>query len=210
MHFNHSFKTILLSISFLMFLLLARFVYTKTFFFGFYIWNTFLAVIPILLSSFLLKNKLNLHAKVFVFVLWLLFFPNAAYLITDVLHFKERKDVPLWFDVILVIQASWVGLICTIVSLKDIETFFRQYISQKLSLFFIISIVIVCSYGVYLGRFLRFNSWDIFTNPNVIIHESIDRLMNPFNHVKTYCFVFFFSLFIGLKFSYYRFNSKPS
>jgi uncharacterized membrane protein len=197
-----------MSISFLSFLLLIRFTYTGTLFFGFYVWNTFLAFLPVYLSSILVGKKLSNKTNIFLFIVWLLFFPNAAYLVTDVLHFKERKDVPLWFDLILVVQASWVGILCTTVSLKQIEKFVSKYYSKQFTDFMIIGIIVITSYGVYLGRYLRFNSWDIITNPSLIFYESLDRVLNPFSHIKTYCFVFFFSLFIGLKFSYFSFNAK--
>ena len=193
-------KLLALSIVFLAILLIARFYYTKTLFFGFYIWNTFLALIPIVLSSLLLNQKNAKVVSFFIFLVWLMFFPNAAYLVTDILHFKERKDVPLWFDLVLVIQASWVGLYCAIISLKHVEIFLRKHFNYKLVFVIISLIILLASYGVYLGRFLRFNSWDFIVQPEVIIITSFDRLLHPFAHFSTWAFVFLFGFFVGLQY----------
>lgn len=114
--------------------------------------------------------------------------------------------MPLWFDLILVIQASWIGLFATTVSLKQINIFLYLKLGNKLALIGIIIIIILTSYGVYLGRFLRFNSWDFLTNPNLIINETLDRVVHPFSHIRTWFFVFVFSLFIGLKYLFYNVN----
>ena len=193
-------KLLALSIGFLAILLIARFYYTKTLFFGFYVWNTFLALIPIALSSLLLNQKIANLVSFFIFIIWLLFFPNAAYLVTDILHFKERKDVPLWFDLVLVIQASWVGLYCAIISLKHVEIFLGKHFNFKLVFVLISLIILLASYGVYLGRFLRFNSWDFIVQPQVIIITSFDRLLHPFAHFSTWAFVFLFGFFVGLQY----------
>lgn len=198
--------TIVLSVAFLALLLSIRMVVTKSLFFGFYVWNSFLAILPIFLSSYLVNGKLTRPVSLLVFIIWLLFFPNAAYLVTDVLHFKEKKGMPLWFDLILVIQASWIGLFATTVSLKQINIFLYLKLGNKLALIGIIIIIILTSYGVYLGRFLRFNSWDFLTNPNLIINETLDRVVHPFSHIRTWFFVFVFSLFIGLKYLFYNVN----
>src|SRR4051812_7090073 len=96
---------LLLSVSFTIFLLAFRFLYFRHFQFGFYLWNLFLAIIPLLLSRQLHKwKKINLPVLV-VLVWWLLFLPNAPYLITDIFHFRPRPHVPMWFDLLLVISA---------------------------------------------------------------------------------------------------------
>src|ERR1700740_366553 len=104
-------KMLLLSVSFSMSLLLVRFLYSQTLDYRFYGWNTFLAAIPYLVSTQLIKlRKLKVAAVLFLFT-WLLFFPNAPYLITDILHYEERPPVPFWYDILLVISATWNGLI---------------------------------------------------------------------------------------------------
>lgn len=113
-------KILLLSVAFSMSLLLVRFVYSNnTIEYSFYGWNTFLAAIPYLVSTQLIKlRKLSPTALAFIGV-WLLFFPNAPYMITDLFHYEQKPDVPFWYDLLLVISAAWNGLILGLVSLID-------------------------------------------------------------------------------------------
>src|SRR6202008_1566925 len=91
-------------------------------------WNTFLAAIPYFVSTQLLKlKKLNLAAWLMLAV-WLAFFPNAPYIITDILHYEERPPVPFWYDVLLVISAAWNGLILGLVSLMNVEIFLHRFL----------------------------------------------------------------------------------
>lgn len=83
--------TIVLSVAFLALLLSIRMVVTKSLFFGFYVWNSFLAILPIFLSSYLVNGKLTRPVSLLVFIIWLLFFPNAAYLVTDFCILKKKK-----------------------------------------------------------------------------------------------------------------------
>src|SRR4051794_33418435 len=103
-------KMLLLSVGFTMLMLAVRMAYSSTLEYSFYGWNTFLAAIPYLISTQLLRlRKIHVTAVVMLCV-WLLFFPNAPYIITDLLHYEERPPVPFWYDILLVISAAWNGL----------------------------------------------------------------------------------------------------
>src|SRR6188768_3324549 len=119
-------KMLLVSILFNMLLLLVRFYFTHELAYGFYVWNTFLAMLPLLFSRSLVKmNKFNLKAVILV-ACWLAFFPNAPYMITDVFHYEEKPPVPMWYDLLLVITAAWNGLLLGIISLMQIERFLSR------------------------------------------------------------------------------------
>jgi uncharacterized membrane protein len=158
---------------------------TKVFFF--LNWNLFLAWIPLMISSFLLifniKSKISI---VFAVIIWILFFPNSPYILTDLFHLKARSSVPIWYDLVVILSFAWAGLICGFVSLLDIEkllsAYFKRITINMITIFFLF----LSSFGVYLGRFLRWNSWDVLNNPFGLFNDIIDRFINPLEHTKTW------------------------
>lgn len=200
-------KMLFLSIAFSMALLALRIMYTDTYDYGFYIWNTFLAAIPYVCSNMLDRQpKMNLF-PVILLAVWLLFFPNAPYIITDLLHYEERPGVPYWFDIILVASATWNGLILGIVSLMQVELFLAKHIPPiwvKLSVF---TSLLLCGYGIFMGRFLRFNSWDIFTNPQELAYTSAHHVLTPHHYPKLWVFTVLFAVMLSL--IYYTLKKMP-
>jgi uncharacterized membrane protein len=118
---------LLLSILFTMVLLCARFYYTKELMYSFYIWNTFLAVIPLCCSRRLIRLDRFGYKAVLLLAGWLAFLPNAPYMITDVFHYMDRPPVPAWFDLLLVTSAAWNGLLLGIISLMQVERFLHTH-----------------------------------------------------------------------------------
>lgn len=191
-------KMLLLSITFSMSLLLVRFYYSSTFDYSFYGWNTFLAAIPYVCSTQLLKlKKMNVLA-VLLLLMWLLFFPNAPYIITDLFHYEERLPVPYWYDLVLVISAAWNGLILGMVSLMNVEKFLSRYFKPLWVRVCEIGSLLLCSYGVFIGRFLRFNSWDLITDPRILVYTSAHHVLLPQHYSKLWVFTLLFSVFLGI------------
>jgi len=191
-------RMLLISILFNMLLLLVRVYFTKELTYGFYTWNTFLAVLPLLFSRVLIKpGKFNLKAMILI-ACWLLFFPNAPYMITDLFHYAPEPPVPQWYDLLLVITAAWNGLLLGIISLMQVE----QFLSRHLKMIWVKTIVIIsfglCGYGVYIGRFLRFNSWDIVINPVMIISASAHHIFQPFEYLRVWAFTVLFGTMFGI------------
>jgi uncharacterized membrane protein len=129
---------------------------------------------------------------------WLLFFPNAPYIITDIFHYFERPPVPKWYDLLLVTSAAWNGLLLGIISLMQVEQFLQQHITKKWAKFYIAVSIILCGYGIYIGRFLRFNSWDIITNPDDVIYTSAHYFLKPWQHIHAWEFIVLFAGMFGI------------
>ena len=155
----------------------ARVVYSDSQRYTFLVWNLFLAWIPLIMAyiAYALSLKrvlLYLFVPIFALV-WLAFFPNAPYIITDFQHLANGwSGAPLWFDVILLIWTSWTGLLLGIVSLYLMQEIVRKNFGKMLGWVFVFSVSFLSSIGVYLGRFLRWNSWDILNDPIQILRES--------------------------------------
>ncbi len=187
-----------LSVCFTITLVLVRAIITNQFIYIFYVWNFFLAIIPVAISYQLLKQKaLNLKSSILLLA-WLLFFPNAPYIVTDLFHFTKRDGIPLWFDLVIVTTAALNGLILGFVSLNNIEQFLTKHIAVAKVKLLIAASLLLCGFGVYLGRFLRFNSWDVFSNLDELIFEISHRFIHPFQHTSTWGFSFLFAIMVGL------------
>ena len=190
-------RLLLLPVSFTIFLLLFRVCYSGSLMYLFLIWNLFLAAIPLMLSSFLIQSrKKKLHW--IIFIVWILFFPNALYIITDLVHLKERNNIPLWFDVILIFSAAINGLLMAFISLYRVDLFLQLRLNNRKTNLILYSCLFISSFGMYIGRFLRWNSWDIFFNPFKFTFEIMQPFINPLHHPRTWGMTIIFFLFFGI------------
>lgn len=189
------------------FLLIVRIIYSREFTFAFLVWNLFLAIIPYFFASMLwIKyrgQKLSWSAYV-LFALWLLFFPNAPYIITDFIHLRPRGIVPLWYDLLLISSFAWDGMLVGLISLRIIHIFIKEKGHTLIARIVVFVTLGMGSFGVYLGRYLRWNSWDVLIHPQDLFHDIIGRVVNPFQHPRTYTmtiilWVFLFLLYVILK-----------
>ena len=186
----------------------ARIIYSDSNMFLFLNWNLFLAFIPWALTSWtILRPKLKQNKKLMALVLfsWMLFFPNAPYILTDLYHLTIHSTVPIWFDLILILSFAWVGLIFGFLSLWDIErilTHTYQFShAKKLS----VALLFLAAFGIYIGRYLRWNSWDILSDPFGLIHDIGSRLMFPFHYPTTWGVTLFMGLFLNLSYWSFRY-----
>jgi uncharacterized membrane protein len=169
-------------------MLLSRVIYSGTITYLFLIWNLFLAWIPYQLSLVLHHHKIIARRTVYIVLAgWLLFFPNALYIITDLIHLEDLEtDVPVWFDAILIFTSSVAGLMLAFASLIKVETFLLQKVKERLVSGLIIGCLFLGSFGVYLGRFLRWNSWDIVTHPLNLLAQIAAPFILPMQHYRTW------------------------
>ena len=173
--------------------------------------NLFLAFIPWACSSMLIifpQLQLNKIAISSLLIVWLLFFPNAPYILTDLFHLKLSLSVPAWFDLLLILSFAWVGLLFGFMSLWDIENILHRYwqnsrlrnVIKSTHAIPIISsfLLLLGSFGIYLGRYLRWNSWDIIREPLKLLYDIGERFVNPFSHPRTWGVTLLMWLFLNL------------
>ncbi len=186
-----------LSVLFFVGLLVARVAVCGKLTFVFLLWNIFLAIVPLFLSFHLQTTKRKI-LQWLLFFGWLLFFPNAPYVITDLLHLFERPNIPLWFDVVLLFSAAWLGLLFGIISLMHVEKWLLQNFNQAKTNWLLFGCMMLSGFGVYLGRFLRFNSWDAVQDPSSLFYSIGKSIINPVDHLRTWGFTFLFGLMVWL------------
>ena len=166
--------------------------------YGFLIWNLFLAWIPFLISYF--TYILTTRRKwIYFFIpiaafLWLIFFPNAPYILTDFQHLANvHGNLPVWYDVMMLIWFAFTGLLLGIVSLFLMQEIIRREFGGWAGWMFVIAAGGLSSAGIYMGRFLRWNSWDILRDPAGIALHSFARLQDP--SLQSIGFIGLFSAF---------------
>ena len=154
-----------------------RVFYTGSTVFLFLVWNLFLACIPYALSTLITNRPAwTLPLKIAASLVWLLFLPNAFYILTDLYHLYDRHHpaIPEWFDLALIFSCAWNGLLLGTLSLRQMEKYFR------LPAF---PIMALNALGIYAGRYLRYNSWDILSSPFQLAADIANMLLHPFrNH----------------------------
>lgn len=165
------------------------------------VWNLFLASVPLLWSSAFataLRRGRGLLAGAF-FCLWLLFFPNAPYLLTDLLHLAPRPFVPLWFLLAMLLSCAGTGTLLGYLSLIHVHTVVEEKWGQTTGWIVVAGSLLLCGFGIYLGRFLRWNSWDVFTKPVQLLRSVAGQFVDagPYPHPAGVTLIFGVGLLIG-------------
>lgn len=190
-------KILLYSVSFTILLFIFRVFYTGSLMFFFIPWNLFLAWLPFLFSSLLKDAKATVRNGL-LFCMWLLFFPNSPYLITDLFHLEQREGIPLYFDLVLLFTAAWNGMLMGLLSLKNIEDKLLQLISAKKVKAILAFCFFLCGFGIYLGRYERYNSWNIITQPFNLAKDIGARFVQPWEYPRTWAVTVLFAALLLL------------
>jgi uncharacterized membrane protein len=153
-------------------------------------WDMFLAWVPVvfmwllnIVNAYVNKHRIwRLILLISIGLAWLFFYPNSAYLITDMLHpFVHYKpeagarfthDLEFWYHLILFFAAALIGLFLSIYSLFSIQELVRKAFGRMTGWVFAVIILMLSSFGIYIGRFIRWNSWDVLLKPEVILQDT--------------------------------------
>jgi uncharacterized membrane protein len=166
----------------------------------FLVWNLLLAWVPLgsalALWHFSHYGRRTLWLLLPFFACWLIFFPNSPYIITDFLHLVQRQNVPLWYDLLLIFSFAWNGLILGFTSLWIVQQVIGEMFGRWASWLVVTFTLAASGFGIYLGRFLRWNSWDILTDPYGLATDIYVRLVKPLSHPQTLAVTILFSGFL--------------
>ena len=168
--------------------------------FWFLTWNLFLAWLPYLWSLWVLSIHRRQPRRWWLLLLpgtlWLLFFPNAPYLVTDFIHLRAYPRVPVWYDLGMFISFAWAGCFLGVASLHIMHHIIRDYTSRSVSWLIVTGVMGLSGLGIYVGRFLRWNSWDVFLYPTDVLGDIAHRLAHPFSHLQAYGVTLLFAAFL--------------
>ena len=155
-------------------------------FYQFLVWNLFLAWVPLICAAAAFaRARRGIDAVVIaLLLLWLLFFPNAPYMLTDFIHVGESPSVPLWYDALMLSSFAWTALLLGFASLYLVQIVVRSVVGAAWSWVVVAAALALSSFGVYLGRFVRFNSWDALLRPGRVAQVISNQLENPLHHPR--------------------------
>lgn len=182
-------------------MLIARWAWCGTPRYSCFLFNLFLAWIPLgftfaihTLRSAEIPRQRAIWACA---VAWFLFFPNAPYIVTDMVHlggFTKIDGVPKWFDIMVIMGHAVTGLFLGCASLWAMETLVAERLGRRMGWIFSVGMLALASFGIYLGRFLRLNSWDVVFRPDRIV-ERMWGLTHPVKAFEVFAFSVTFFLF---------------
>ncbi len=170
--------------------------------FSFLIWNLFLAWTPFWLTN--LAEKVNRYfLKFSTLTVGLLFFPNSPYMITDLLHLKNYDQNIIWFDSLLIFIFAFTGLLIGLTSLKKGHDILKNHFDNLLAWTIICTITFLSGFGIYLGRYCRLNSWDLFHRPSWFLGRILHQFENPLSYKMTLTFGF---ILFGVYYIFHNFT----
>ncbi len=178
-----------------------RFIGTDKTQYWFMIWNLVLAWVPVFLALVLVKTLKKYSWKeplpMLLTLLWVGFLPNSFYLMTDLIHLKSTGDIGILFDVVFFLSFIWNGLLAGLISLILVH---RQLIKRRGTNFagFVVGILIFLnSFALYLGRSLRWNTWDLLVSPTGLLFDISERILNPLLYPQSIITTLTFFVLIG-------------
>lgn len=173
----------LLLVSWCSALVTVRVAVTGSMMYAFLVWNLGLAVVPLGLASLLEGCRPGERLKPgLVLASWLVFLPNAPYLATDLVHLVERPPVPLWYDVAMLSSCAGTGLLLGYASLMRVQRWIAKMVGATSGWLFSVATLLLAGLGIYLGRFLRWNSWDLLLNPIEVLRDIAAAASRPHAH----------------------------
>lgn len=205
-------KSITILLILAIFLNIARILLFKTNSSLYMFWNIFLAFIPFFISYILLlrTDRGNIIKPFFIigFILWILFLPNAPYVMTDFIHLGRTRFAPEMFDIFFFFSSALVSLLVGLYSIYHMEKILLLKFSKRAVNIAIPIIILFTSFGMYLGRFLRFNSWDFFVSHKFLLTSIWKVFVQPVSVTNVHSYILLFFLFIYV--SYLAFRSAIS
>lgn len=164
-------------------------------------WNLFLAFVPYATSELLSRSVSLMEHKWkrrAVMALWLLFIPNTFYIVTDLFHLEEFDTAPKWFDLLLLFSFAWNGLMFGFLSIRKMAIIQQAVSGQRFYFLFIFAVMWLNSFGIYIGRYLRYNSWDIIAQPFSLFNELLGMIFNPLQNKMEWGMITIWAVFMTL------------
>lgn len=191
-------RILLLSCFFSIGLCAFRILYTGQLLYASLCWNLFLAWLPLAVTGYCIRHISWIESTpkfLLAFMVWLLLIPNSFYILTDLFHLRGWEVMPLWFDLALILSFAWNGLLLGVLSVRQMEKMVRVKFGRRYrSLLFIYPIMWLNAWGIYIGRYLRFNSWDVITDPFDLARNMIMMSIHPVQYRLPWSMIFCFSI----------------
>lgn len=189
---------------------LARVTLTGRMSYVFLVWNLFLAWLPYVLARLIARRARRNAASselLALGVVFIGFLPNAPYLVTDLIHLRGQTSVPYWFDTLMLASFGWSGLVLGVASVRLTAAIIRRRTSSVVSDAYVGIASVLVAFGIYLGRFLRFNTWDAAAHPFTLARSVAAPVIHPVHYAGAWLFTAAFAAFFLA--SYACFTRRP-
>ncbi len=189
-------------------ILAAHMLYTRDWGWGFLLWNLFLAWVP--LGCALMAERSRGLLVVACGAVWLLFFPNAPYILTDLVHLGTYDGGMFWWvNLIMILSFAMTGLLLGYLSLYVIQKRIAQRFGSLPAWAFALGTLALCGFGIYLGRFLRWNSWDLLFEPLLLLRDIWQVIRHPFGNWQVYAISILLASFLVVMYVALYHFSRP-
>ena len=173
--------------------------------YGFYYWNLFLAVIPLVASAYLDSSRSLWSWRNLVSLgIWFAFLPNAPYLVTDMVHFQQAPQGPIYLDEAIVCTTIFNGLLLGYASVRRVEVWLLERYAARPVRIAVIAVFLACGFGIYLGRYVRLNSWDILVHPFTVGRVVGQRVLFPLAYRQTWAVTLLFGLLLWVGYGAFK------
>lgn len=167
----------------------------------FLLWNLVLAWVPLGLVIWLKKSQQTrgwlAWQSLTLGILWLIFLPNSFYLVSDFVHLHATYEVSLLYDVALISSFAFCGLALGYSSLYIVHRQLLKKIKPRLATFAVAFVLALSSFAIYLGRYQRWNSWDVLLDPAGLLFDLSDQIINPAAHTQAFATTATFFVLLG-------------
>lgn len=191
--------TLALSSAFPVVLLAARVRLTAGFGFAFLTWNLFLAWVPLFFAivvEYGWRRHWTRPRLLLAMLAWLVFFPNAPYLVTDLIHLRSSAGAPLWFDALILMSMGVAGMLVGYVSLHLVQLVVAASFGRIQGWIVSLFVLFLSGFGIYLGRFGRYNSWDVLSRPRSLLYDARAVATEPISNRRAIGVSLLFSAFL--------------
>lgn len=165
------------------------------------LWNLFLAWLPLLFAVRLVHvlryKRWSSWEGLGVSFLWLIFLPNSFYMISDFIHLKEAAQSEVLYDAVMFTSFIYIGVTLGFSSLYLVHLQLKRRFFGRIAAVWIAFTLLICSVAIYIGRELRLNSWDVFTNPGGLLFNISDRLLHPTAYPTMFLIIVSFFVLLG-------------
>lgn len=194
-------------------LLVFRILLTGNHNYSFIPWNLFLAWVSFVLTGILIRHIGRVRwlswPNIGLSLLWLAFLPNTFYVLTDFVHVGPTAEISQLYDIVLISLLVFIGFILGFANLFMIHRELLKRRSVTVSYAAIEAVILICSFAIYLGRDLRWNTWDVIANPGGVLVNVSDSI-DPFGNPRAFNVTFLFFILISVIYLAFWVATRPS
>jgi uncharacterized membrane protein len=199
---NRLVLAVILSNLFAIALVVNRVLFSESYRYLFLLWNILLAALPAILAVWLVR-RIRKHGwlkpkQILLTFLWLAFLPNSFYLLTDFIHLRQTFEADILYDIVLLASFLINGLILGYISLVVLHRELIKRVSSIQAASLILLTLFLSSFAIYLGRFTRWNTWDLLLQPAGLLFDVSDRFVNPGAHPQTFSITLLLFVFLSV------------